>query len=435
MKRLSPTGLRTALLVMLLLPDASALAQLTLPDVGKTVPPVSLPVDTGATVRALSGAIDARKRQVSALLRQHPSQLDTDPAGELIIRSQVLAFAPSAQALDAARAAGFATHRQYELGELSATVYVLEAPPKMSTRRALRKLRQLDPDGVYDFNHVYLPSAAGDDTVAERSSSPAPGMRQEGAALRIGLIDGGVQADHMALRGATLRTHGCSDASPASAHGTAVASLLLVGATLDAAQRGPVELHVADVYCGAPTGGAVDAIVDALVWLVREQVPVINVSLVGPANALLGRVVERVQARGHVIVAAVGNDGPAAGELYPAAYDGVVGVTGVDQRRRVLLEACRGSSVDFAAPGADIEAAGPDGGLVPVRGTSFAAPIVAGLLAGRLVVSDSGAADVVVAALARQAEDLGAPGVDPVYGHGLVGAAALAAHGVARDHP
>ena len=58
----------------------------------------------------------------------------------------------------------------------------------------------------------------------------------------------------------------------------------------------------------------------------------INVSLVGPRNALLERVVASLVSRGHLIVAAVGNDGPAAPPLYPAAYDGVVGVTAVDQR-------------------------------------------------------------------------------------------------------
>jgi subtilisin family serine protease len=425
---------RTLLLAVALLLHGPAQAQLAVPDLRKTLPTVTRPVDTRETVSTVARAIDARKQQVNALLRQHRSQLDTDPAGELIIRSEVLAFGPSAQAIDATRAAGFTTRRQYELGELGGTVYVLEAPPTVSARRALRKLRELDPTGVYDFNHVYLPSAAGDDAVAREARLAAQGTPPLAAMVRAGLIDGGVQAEHVALRGATLRQHGCSGASPASAHATAVASLLLVGATLDARERRPVGLHVADVYCGAPTGGAVDAIVDALVWLVGEQVRVINVSLVGPDNALLRRVVERVQARGHIIVGAVGNDGPAAGTLYPAGYDGVVGVTGVDQRRRVLLEACRGSAVDFAAPGADIEAAGPDGGLVAVRGTSFAAPLVAGLLAARLAGSEPGATQDVIAALASQAEDLGAPGVDPVYGHGLVGAAALAAHGVA-GHP
>ena len=56
-----------------------------------------------------------------------------------------------------------------------------------------------------------------------------------------------------------------------------------------------------------------------------------------------------------------------------------------------------------------------------VRGTSFASPIVAGLLAAQMNEPDKAAAERAVADLARRAVDLGAPGPDPVYGYGLVG--------------
>jgi subtilisin family serine protease len=61
-------------------------------------------------------------------------------------------------------------------------------------------------------------------------------------------------------------------------------------------------------------------------------------------------------------------------------------------------------------------------GYTLVRGTSFAAPIVAGLLSLNLQVVDKVAADKAIATLASEALHLGAPGPDPVYGHGLVGA-------------
>jgi subtilisin family serine protease len=77
--------------------------------------------------------------------------------------------------------------------------------------------------------------------------------------------------------------------------------------------------------------------------------------------------------------------------------------------------------VDFAAPGADMAAAGISHGLTGVRGTSFAAPIVAGLLAAGLVdVAPERRADALTA-LTRAALDLGTRGPDRVYGAGLVG--------------
>jgi subtilisin family serine protease len=182
----------------------------------------------------------------------------------------------------------------------------------------------------------------------------------------------------------------------------------------------PAELYAADVYCGLPTGGNVMVLAAALSWLAAQHVPVINVSLVGPADATLERVIARLVASGVLIVAAVGNDGPAAPPLYPAAYAGVIGVTGVDARRRVLLEAVRGPQVAFAAPGADMAAAGDDGDYIAVRGTSFAAPVVAALLADVLWKSAADAAAARVA-LVSAAVDLGSAGPDPIFGAGLVG--------------
>jgi subtilisin family serine protease len=230
----------------------------------------------------------------------------------------------------------------------------------------------------------------------------------------VGLIDGGVETAHRALAGVRVHGFGCGGTAVTSAHGTAVASILVGG-------RGVSEIFAADVYCGEPAGGAVDAVAAAFGWMSREKVAVINVSLVGPRNALLERVVSALVARGHVIVAAVGNDGPASPPLYPAAYEGVVGVTGVDARHRVLIEACRGKQVDFAALGAQVTAAAPPDQYAQVRGTSFAAPRVAALLAG-LRVPDVQLRAEWLSRLEAAAQDLGKPGRDDVYGAGELGA-------------
>ena len=104
--------------------------------------------------------------------------------------------------------------------------------------------------------------------------------------------------------------------------------------------------------------------------------------------------------------------------------NGVLGVTAVDGKHRVLLEACRGKHLDLAAPGTDFSAASQGNleGYVSVRGTSFAAPLVAGLLARDFQSPDVIARDRVVAALTARAEDLGPRGRDDIYGAGLVAA-------------
>jgi hypothetical protein len=55
-----------------------------------------------------------------------------------------------------------------------------------------------------------------------------------------------------------------------------------------------------------------------------------------------------------------------------------------------------------------------------VRGTSFAAPLAAGLLARKMSAPDRVAADRAIVTLGRQALDLGARGPDPLFGRGLV---------------
>ena len=379
-----------------------------------------LPTATGALDAA--DLRDLRQLRIRALLAAHGALIERDPHGEPIVRSEILALSPGDAALAAANAAGYTVLRERALEGIDARIVVLRAPEHVLTARALQNLQAQDPQGSYDFNHIYIES--GDVAAAEPASAQLPIESAPAAALRkVGLIDGGIEAAHSAFRAVALHTHGCGDKPVPSAHGTAVASLLVGSTERFRGAAAGAELYAADVYCGLPTGGAVDAVAEAFAWLAREAVPVINVSLVGPPNLMLEEVVRRVIAHGQIIVAAVGNDGPAAPPLYPASYPGVLGVTAVDRHDRVLPEAARGNQVAFAAPGADMVAASATQTFAPVRGTSFAAPIVAGILANSRHALSRAAADEAIENLARAATDLGAPGRDPVYGYGLVGEA------------
>jgi subtilisin family serine protease len=215
--------------------------------------------------------------------------------------------------------------------------------------------------------------------------------------------------------------HGCDGASYPALHGTAVASLLVgQGAGFESVIPGAT-LYAADIFCGHG-GGSLALLAVALDWMAREKVAVVNISLVGAKSVLLTGLVRAMTARGFLLVAAVGNDGPTAPPLYPAAYPDVVGVTGVDANRRVLPEACRGEQVDFAAAGAGLEAAAVGGGFGEIRGTSFATPIVSGLLARAHQAPDPAGARAALDGLGASAIDIGNNGTDPSYGKGLVGA-------------
>lgn len=392
---------------------------------------------SGRGQTGMMGVRPERQMRAEALQQGHGDLLAFDPRGNLMVRNELVGFGATAQGLTIAQAAGFAIARQGTLEGMDGDIVILTAPQGMSGRRALRKLREIDPAAAYDFNHIYFASAAdevGSVAATERLPVPTPPAGDRNPPRRIGLIDGGLDVSHSALGSLTPHLHGCGGNVVPSPHGTAIASRLAAGIN-SAAPAARVDLYLADVYCGVPTGGSTDAVVQALAWLMNEKVPVINVSLVGPPNALLERIVGVASARGHLIVAAIGNDGPSAPPLYPAAYLGVVAVTGVDGANRVLLEAGRGRFVAFAAPGADIEAAILPSGYASVRGTSFAAPIVASRLALLLEHPDPVAAGRAISGLVSSAIDLGSPGRDSVYGYGCIDcAAAKAAAEAARSH-
>jgi len=364
------------------------------------------------------------------LLQRHPAQLERDPSGFPIVRREILAWSPSAAGLAAASAAGLVVAGKREMPEVGQTLVTFRVPDGVSTADALSALRAADPDGVYDFDHIYIgadsatggpapvaPSAQAATTAQPKAIAPAAarlvtgGAGATGAAggdMRVGLVDSGVDARHEVFENARIVRWGCGDVARPAPHGTAVGALMIGKSERFSGAAPGAKLFAADIYCDQPTGGSASQIVQALAWLAKEQVGVINISLVGPPNQMLGRVVQAMVARGHLLVAAVGNDGPNAAPLYPASYPGVVGVTGVDPKRHPLPEAARGPQVMFAAPGSQMAAAAI--GTPPyklVRGTSFASPLVAALLALKLPSPSPALATEAVSALAASATSAG----------------------------
>jgi hypothetical protein len=403
---------------------AGAGAQLPLPGLPLPKAPLpELPVardPLGATLRTASATLtEARKLRVRELLRTERRTVEADPHGQPILRRQVGALSPTPEAIARAESAGFRVLRRDELDGLGLALVVFEAPEGLSTRRALKKLRALDPGGTYDYNHLYLSSGAEAGAATDAPAAAPPPAVPPGT--RIGLIDSVIDFAHPVLADVGVVRHGCDGGSFPAPHGTAVASLLVgQGAGFGGVVPGAA-LYAADVFCGHG-GGSLSLLAVELDWMAREEVPVVNISLVGAKSVLLTGLVRAMTARGFLLVAAVGNDGPTAPPLYPASYPDVVGVTGVDANRRVLPEACRGEQVDFAAAGAGVSAASVGGGYEAVRGTSFATPIVAGLLARALQAPDPARARAVLDALAATAIDIGNNGTDPSYGKGLGGA-------------
>jgi hypothetical protein len=397
-----------------------ASAQITVPGVPMPQLP-RLPVGTdpvtGTLRTATSALTEARKLRVRELLHTERATVESDPDGQPILRRQVGALSPTPAALERARAAGFTVLRTESLDALGLILVVLEAPDGMSTRHALKALRELDPEGQYDYNHLYLDAGAESEVAAAvPQSARLPAVPSD---ARIGLIDSGVDGAHPVLANANIVRHGCDGATFPAPHGTAVASILVgQGEAFGASSRARRSMPPTSLR----TWRARSLLAVELDWMARERIAVVNISLVGAKSLPVDRLVRAMTSRGFLLVAAVGNDGPSCS----AALSRVVsGCHRRDRRGCVIAGAAGGSAAAsrwiLAAAGAGFSAAAVGGGYEPIRGTSFATPIVAGLLARSLQAPNPANARAAVEALAATAIDIGNNGTDPSYGKGLVG--------------
>lgn len=317
----------------------------------------------------------------------------------------------------------------------------LEIPAGTALEAARAEVRALPTGADADFNHYYRSEQAAEGPACTgphcasleligwiEAPDPPPACAED---VVVGVVDTGINPDHLTFSTARLEVQRIAPEAlePSRAvHGTAVLALL-VG---DPASRSPgllpdTRVIAVDAFhrAGGDERADVFTLVAALDYLAGQGVRVVNLSLAGPDNRVLERATAAILDRDIVVVAAVGNAGPAAPPAFPAAYPEVIGVTAVDRSGTVYRRAGRGPHVDLAAPGVEVWTAASVSGARPKTGTSFAAPFVTAAAAALRAADPALTREEVAAALTGAARDLGAPGRDDVYGHGLVQAARL----------
>lgn len=341
-----------------------------------------------------------------------PAPVLADPRDVLVLTAP-----PAEPVIGRVRALGYVLGAVHPLPDLDDVLVVLRIPAGRTVAEAIEEIEAAVPGVLAGAHHLYRiqaeePSRSYPDVLMRW---PAGGCR----ALRpVGMVDAGVPPTHPGLTDGRIvqRRFTGSDAPPATDHGAMVANLLIGPGRLTGAP-----LYSANVVDPALPGGdaaGVVAILQAVDWLRASGVELVNVSLAGPRNKLLDRALARAAEKGMVIVAAAGNQGPAAPPQYPAAFPQVLAVTAVDRDGRPYERAIRGPHIDFAAPGVDVLV--PDGGrLRLLTGTSVAAPFATAALAADPGLRGLGV-EAVEARLLSRTVDLGEAGHDPVFGAGLI---------------
>jgi subtilisin family serine protease len=343
---------------------------------------------------------------------------DVDSSGGAVERGVWLVLA-APESVEAIERKGFTVRELRKLEHLDRVLIRVEAPVDREPAKAQLELAAEAPDVRIDHNHLYR-GAVGREAHA---GSGAESSKVSGS-VAVGLVDSAIATQHEALRRAAIeeRDFVTYDRPRPTAHGTAVASILVGdSATMRGVVRG-ARLRVASVFFEDDAGGSAAttaSLVRALDWLAGTGVRVINMSLAGPPNRLLEAAVDAIARKGIVVTAAVGNDGPTVAPRYPAAYASVVGITSVDAANRIDLHANRGRGVMFSAPGVAIDVARADGGYENESGTSLASAHAAGIFA-RAMTAPGATRERVLAEMEAAAVDLGEPGFDETFGHGLM---------------
>lgn len=360
---------------------------------------------------------------LAACAGETPEQQATVPAqsaSPAIVDDRVLLvlISQSPETLIArSEAIGYTLARIDPLNALGEVMVHLRIPEGRTIPEAIDEVEALQPGVTAGANHAYRLQSAGPQAVIANSAIgwPSSGCT---ALQSIGIIDSGVLSDHPMLASGRIiqADFHAAKVPPVSTHGSLMADLLSGNGRLTGGKI--LSANVIDPRSEDDVAG-VDAILRAVNWLKTEDVSLINVSLAGPFNKLMNRVMSSAASDGMVFVAAAGNLGPDAPPQFPAAFPYVLAVTAVDRDLDVYQKAVQGDHIDIAAPGVDVIVHSA-GKMRAATGTSVAAAFVTAALAADNRFSQAAAIDAVRARIAGSAKDLGQPGTDPVFGAGLV---------------
>ena len=246
----------------------------------------------------------------------------------------------------------------------------------------------------------------------------------------IAIIDTGIDQSHPDLQAAVAGSFDATGAKQqvTDPHGTAIAGIIRAHGAVEGVAP---EAKLLDVRVFEPEAGGTGtvattlALLRGLQWSTDTHARIVNLSLAGPRDALVGEAIAALVAKEIVVVAAAGNEGASAPNAYPAAFANVIAVTATDSGDALYTAANHGSYIALAAPGVDVLAPALFEAYQMNSGTSFAAAHVSGVIALMLERDPKLTNQKIRAALQSGAKDLGPPGTDDQFGAGRVNALAV----------
>ena len=256
----------------------------------------------------------------------------------------------------------------------------LEADPRVETAQVMESFEVLQSAASYSDPYLDLQQAYSLMDVADAHRYAT------GKGVRVAVIDTGVDVEHLDIASAIDVSRNHVDADEAGfrrdVHGTAVAAIIgarrddaigIAGVAPEASLLAlkacwPERLGDRGAKCNSYT------VAKALNVAIAQQVDIINLSLGGPPDALLERLVRKAQESGAIVVAALHPTTPGG---FAAGIDGVI--VARDLGNNALPETLAVRTV--GAPGANVLSARPGNQYDFFDGSSLSAAHVSGTVA------------------------------------------------------
>lgn len=247
----------------------------------------------------------------------------------------------------------------------------------------------------------------------------------------IGIVDTGIQPDHPDLAERIVDGWNffeqTDDYADVAGHGTRVAGVVAAVSNNATGVAGVTwNCPILAIRVTNDLGGATSRDIAAgILWAVGHGARVINVSFAPLwSNSIVRAAARQAFHRGALVVISAGNGG---GRTTSRGYREALFVGAVDELQDHATFSDRGPFVDVVAPGTSIRTTSLGSTYGRPSGTSFAAPIVAGVVALAWSANPDLRPTTIVDAVIDNAIDLGSALKDDLFGHGFVDAEAAVA--------
>lgn len=283
----------------------------------------------------------------------------------------------------------------------------LASDPRVDSAQPLNQFAtESHPDeGVYNDPYAGLQTVLRDLTVARAQ------QWSRGAGVRIAIVDTGIDFEHPDLAGQIIARRNFVDADEVSfrldRHGTAVAGVIaavadnhigIVGIAPDARLLA-LKACWQTPHASTPATCNSFTLAQALASAIDLQADIVNLSLAGPADPLLARLLQRGMQRGMIFIGAAPPSNVHAG--FPSDVDGVLLVAAAEEPA--------GEGRRLLAPGHEVLTLMPGGHWDFVSGSSIAAAEVTATVALLLAQRPHMPAADLFRVLARTSQSLSSP--------------------------